>query len=149
MRRLAGGLVLLVAVSSCVPHPVGPARTFGKFEGKAVTTAEGALSAVETVRLAAAAAAKGKTLGAYTAVLTSEQEDALAGVQGTFDSIQPPDADSDHLRAELDSILTPALAHVSSVRVAAHRGHLGHLDTVAAPLAADAKALQGFIATHR
>ena len=30
-----------------VPHPIGPARTFGKYEGKAVTTAKAAESEVQ------------------------------------------------------------------------------------------------------
>jgi hypothetical protein len=149
IRRATATLVLLGELAACVPHPVGPARTYEKYEGKGVTTAEGALSAVATVGLAAAAASKGKTLGRYTAVLTSEQEDALAGVQGTFNSIQPPDDRADRLRDQLDGILTPALAHVSAVRIAAHRGQLDQLATVAAPLDGDAQALQAFIAAHQ
>jgi hypothetical protein len=132
-----------------VPHPVGPARTFGKYEGKAVTTAESALSSVQTVRLVADAATKGNTLGPYTAVLTSEQEDALAGVQGTFNSIQPPTAEADHLRDTLNAILTPALDHVSAVRIAARRGQLLRLGAVAAPLKADTRALEAFIVAHQ
>ena len=37
MRR-AIALVALLALSACVPHPVGPARTDGKYESKARTT---------------------------------------------------------------------------------------------------------------
>jgi len=147
-RGAIAALLLVVALAACVPHPVGPARTYEKYEGKAVTTAEGALSAVATVRLAADAASKGKSLGPYSAVLTSEQEDALSGAQGTFDSIQPPDDRADRLRDQLDAILTPALDHVSAVRIAAHRGQLDQLATVAAPLEGDARALQAFITEH-
>ena len=148
VRRVTFALVLLATLAGCVAHPVGPARTFGKYEGQAVTTAESALSAVQTVRLVADAAAKGKTLGPYTAILSSEQEDALSGVQGTFGSIQPPDAKADRLRATLNAILTPALDHVSAVRIAARRGQLLRLGAVAAPLKADALALEAFIAAH-
>jgi hypothetical protein len=149
IRRVLVTLLLAVATVGCVPHPVGPARTYQKYEGKAVTTAESALSAVATVRLAADAASKGRSSGPYTTVLTSEQEDALSGVQGTFDSIQPPDGRADRLRDELDAILTPALEHVSAVRIAARRGDLQQLATVAAPLDGDTRALREFIAEHQ
>ena len=49
-------MVVAVALSGCVSHPVGPARSFESFTAKANTTAESALSAVETVRLVAEAA---------------------------------------------------------------------------------------------
>jgi hypothetical protein len=55
--------VVSASVIGCVSHPVGPARTFSKYEGKAVTTAEGALSSVETARLAVQVGASGKTFG--------------------------------------------------------------------------------------
>src|SRR5262245_20615687 len=117
MRRrvVASMAAVLVIAPGCVAHPVGPARTFGKYEGKAVTTAESALSAVATVQLAANASSDGKATGPYMAVITSEQEDALSGVQGTFGSIQPPDERADRLRAELDQLLSSSLDHVTTV----------------------------------
>jgi hypothetical protein len=145
-------LVLVTAAAAvtagCVAHPVGPARTFDKYEGKAVTTAQSALSAVSTVQLGADTGSNGKAFGPYLAVLTSEQEDALSGVQGTFNSIQPPNDNADQLRRELNAILSSSLDHVSAVRVAVHRGQLDTLNATAAPLAADATALRAFIAQH-
>jgi hypothetical protein len=127
---------------------VGPARTFSAFEGKATTTAESALSRVETARLAADAAGDGNAFGSYVSVLISDQEDALSGLQGTFGSIQPPDARSDALRTQLNGLLGEALDHVSRVRIAARRGELDRLPALATPLRNDALMLQRFVEEH-
>ena len=135
-------------LGACTPHPVGPARTFSKYEGKAVTTAEAALSSIATVQLAARSAAKGNTTGPYVSVLISNQEDALSGVQGTFDSIQPPDSEAEELRDDLDELVASGLDHVADVRIAARRGHLSELEDIAQPLQADAQGLTDFIEEH-
>lgn len=146
-RRSLPFLVLLMA--ACSAHPVGPARTYDTFEGKAVTTAESALSAVETVRLAAAAGADGNATGPYLGQVVSDQEEALSSLQGTFGSIQPPEDRSDQLRTELDDLLSASLEHITDVRVAIRRGELAELGTTAHPLDADADALRSFVEDHR
>ena len=135
-------------LGGCVAHPVGPARTFSSYEGKAVSSAEAAQSAVATVQLLATTAAAGKAFGPYTVVSVGEQEEDLSATEGTFASIQPPDRRADALRVELGAILSSAVDHVADVRIAARRGHLADLDRVAAPLRADAAALDGFVARH-
>jgi hypothetical protein len=152
-RSTSKALVAAVAVcgmclAGCVAHPVGPARTFSKYEGKAVSSAEAAQSSVATVQLIAESAGAGKTFGPYTVVSVSEQEDGLSAIEGTFASIQPPDRHADALRDELGAILSSAVDHVADVRIAARRGHLDELDRVAAPLDADAAALDAFVARH-
>jgi hypothetical protein len=142
------GLALPV-LTSCVSHPVGPARTFETYEDKATTTAEAALSAVSTTMLAARIGTDGKAWGTYLSVVISEQEDDLAGAQGTFASVQPPDARSDALRQQLDDILQPALAHVTDVRLSVRRGRLSELADVAAPLAGDQSRLRAFLDGHQ
>jgi hypothetical protein len=127
---------------------VGPARTFSTFEGKATNTAESALSRVQTARLAADAAGEGNAFGPYVSVLISDQEEALSGLQGTFGSIQPPDAQSDALRTELNRLLGDALDHVARVRIAARRGELDRLPALATPLRNDAVMLQRFVEEH-
>jgi hypothetical protein len=131
--------------TGCVEHMVGPARTLDDYERKARTTAHDAQSAVETVLLVAETAAEGNSFGPFTAVSISEQEDALAAVQGDFGSIQPPDGRADALRAELNEILSSAMDDVAAVRIAARRGQADGLDEVAAPLAGDSAALTAFI----
>lgn len=141
-------VVALLGLAGCTPHPVGPARTFAAYEGKAVTTAESALSSVQTVRLAAVTGDRGDAFGPFLSVTISDQEDALAGVQGTFGSIQPPDPDGDALRTELDELLSTTLEHVTAVRLEARRGHLDRLGEAAQDLQADARALEHFIEAH-
>jgi hypothetical protein len=150
-RWVAAGLAavgLTLVATACVDHPIGPARTFGSFEGKAVTTAESALSAVETVLLLATAASDGHSFSNYTAVAVSEQEDALGGLRGTFASIQPPDDDAVALREDLTPILDAAFDDVGAVRIEVRRGHLADLDVVAAPLERVSTDLQTFVDEH-
>ncbi|MDQ1444375.1 MAG: hypothetical protein QOI20_839 [Acidimicrobiaceae bacterium] len=146
---LGWALTWSLAAGACVSHPVGPARSFSKYEGKAVTTAESALSAVETVRLAADTAAKDHAFGPYVSQLVSEIEGSASGVQGTFESIQPPDDQADQLRDELDQILSDVVDHISAVRVAVRRGHLLDLDQVAQDLQDDSKHLSDFAEEHQ
>ena len=57
-RRPVAGLVTILVVLSllgllatrCIPHPVGAARTYGKYESKARTTAKSALCPPERTR---------------------------------------------------------------------------------------------------
>jgi hypothetical protein len=128
---------------------VGPARTFDTYEDKATTTAEAALSAVATTALGADVGSRGGAWGSYLSILISEQEDDLTGVQGTFDSVQPPDARSDALRQQLNDILQTALDNVTSVRIAVRRGQLADLDVIARPLRADQLQLRAFLDAHQ
>jgi hypothetical protein len=149
-RGHRAGLIGLVVVlmGGCVSHPVGPARSYDAYERKARTTAESARSSVATVRLLAESAADGDLFGTYASVSVSEQEDALLGTQGTFASIQPPDARSDALREELMQLLDDAGAHVTEVRVEVRRGNLDTLDENVPQLQADEQALTTFLEAH-
>jgi hypothetical protein len=147
LHALAAAACVAV-LAGCTAHPVGPARTFGKYEGKATTTAESALSAVQTARLVADAASRGNAFGPYTSSVVSDAEETVAGLSGTFGSIQPPDGRADDLRDELEQLLADALDHVTAVRVAARRGDLPHLKEIAAPLDGDVAKLQAFMKAH-
>lgn len=138
-------MLLVLSVTGCVRHPIGPASDDAAFADKARTTAEAALSSVETVRLLADTADDGNAFGNYVDVSLSEQEDTLDAVQSGFRSIQPPGPASDRVRDDVDSMLSSALDHVSAVRIAARRNGSDRLADVAAPLAADADALHHFI----
>jgi hypothetical protein len=146
-RAILAALALVTA--GCVSHPVGPARTFETYEDKATTTAEAALSAVSTTILAAQVGTDGQAWGPYLSILVSEQEDAIVGVQGTFASIQPPDARSDALRTQLDDILQPAVDHVTDVRLLVRRGRLDDLAIAAQPLDDDQRQLKAFLEGHQ
>ena len=148
-RTVAAGVVLLVVLgvvaTRTVPHPVGPARTQEKYVGKAVTTARAAQSEVATVLVVANAATRGNSFGPYTALVVSDSEETLSGVQGTFDSIQPPGESSDSTRDELDVLLSDAVDHVADVRIAARRGTVTDLAEIARPLERDAVLLDAFV----
>ena len=144
-RRAVVPALLLMPLVACVSHPVGPARTMAKYDGKAATTAKSALSVVETVRLVARAAADGKAIGTYVDVVVSDAEESLDGLSGTFGSIQPPAERADEVRETLSGMLDDALGHVGEVRIAARRGDLADLGRVAEPLAHDAEVLRMFI----
>ena len=149
MLRVGVALVATVLITGCVSHPVSPARTYETYEDKAATTAEAALSAVSTTLLAAQAGTDGDAWGPYLSILVSEQEDELTAVQGTFASIQPPDARSDALRRQLSDLLTPAVDHVAQVRIMVRRGRLDDLTTTALPLNDDQRQLQAFLKVHQ
>ena len=141
-------MLLAAALTACVPHPIGPARTFAKYEGKAATTAESALSAVQTARLTARAATRHRLFGPYVGQVLGESEDAVSGLAGTFASIQPPDDEADDLRQELGQLLNDAEDHLSELRVAARRGEIDELREKAVPLEDDAEKLSTFLERH-
>ncbi len=147
MRRPMAAL-FAVALTACVSHPVGPARTFGKYEGKARTTATSALSAVQTARLVADGASRHRLFGSYVGLTLGEAEDAVAGLAGTFASIQPPDEKAGALRDALGQLLNDAEDHLSQLRIAARRGQIAQLADMAKPLADDAGKLDSFLQEH-
>jgi hypothetical protein len=137
-------VLLFVVATRLVPHPIGPARTYDAYARKASTTAESAESQVQTAILMADTASAGNAFGPYTALVISDAEEALGGIQGTFDSIQPPDARADALGAQLDPLLSGALAHLRTLRIAARRGEISELATIADPLRPYPAQLQSF-----
>jgi len=151
-RRRFIGVVGALVVALCfgllaarmVPHPVGAARTYGKYASKAVTTAAGAESNVQTAILVSEAASAGNAFGPFTSLVLSDAEDGVSGLQGTFDSIQPPDARADALGDELDALLGGALGHLRTLRIAARRGELADLAELAKPLEPYARQLASF-----
>jgi hypothetical protein len=143
------GVLLVVLASRMVPHPVGAARTYDKYASKAVTTARGAESDVQTALLVSGAASGGNAFGPYTSLVLSDAEDGVSGLQGTFDSIQPPDARADELADELDGILSGALGQLRTLRIAARRGDLSELDDLARPLHSYARQLEAFQERHQ
>jgi hypothetical protein len=136
---------LLVIATACV----APARSFGAYEGKATTTAQDALSAVETVRLAVVAAAKKDAFGPYLSIVISDAEDTATSVQGTFDSVQPPDPRSDRLRQDLDDRLQDAISVLSDLRIAIRRGETRALSSRMDDLTKAANLLRQFHEAHQ
>jgi hypothetical protein len=139
----AGVLVL----AGCM-QPLGAARTFDDYEHKAKHTAEAAQSAVETARLTATAAARGRAFGSYTSVVLSESESDAANAHSTFDKIQPPGSRSDRIRTELDDLLSEVDVSLSKLRITARRGELDRLDRDLAVLERLSARLRHFVEHH-
>jgi hypothetical protein len=145
LTRALRSLLLALALGGCVAHPVGPARTFGKYESKARTTATSALSEVQTAMLVADTASDGRAFGPYTSQVLGDAEESLGGLAGTFGSIQPPSARADAVRDDLTTMLGDAEDHVAALRIAVRRG-VHDLDT--SDLDGDVDALESFLSEH-
>ena len=155
MRSLRGALWLavllvglLVVASRCVPHPVGSARTYDAYVGKATTTSEGVRSDVATVSLVGGELVANRTFASYLGTVASESEEAIGGRQSTFASVQPPDERADAVGAELGDLIDQALADVRDLRIAARRADAATVSDLLGRLEDDRRALEDFEASH-
>lgn len=137
----------LLAAAGCV-RVVGPARTADAYEGKAVTTAEAVLSALETARLTIDVADEGRAFAPYMSVSIAEAEGGAQGAQSAFESIQPPDGRSDQLREELVGLLDEATDTLAAARIAARRTDGDALNAEAEPIQQAIDQLDAFVAEH-
>jgi hypothetical protein len=146
MKRLVFplSLLLLGPLGACV----GPARTDRLYEGKAVETAKTIRSAVETARLAATAAGRGKATGQYESVVLGDAENDAGAAMGAFDSIQPPGPRSDALHHRLSPLFQSATDILRQLRIAARRSELSKLPAIARGLAPVSLELAGFVDAH-
>ena len=146
MRGLIAAVVMaLVATGAAC---AGPARTHNDFQLKAKSTAETTLSAVGTTQLVARLAADDRAFANYLSVLVGDAEDEGASAQSTFESIQPPNEESDALRSQLDDLLSTANDTIADVRIAVRRGQLSEVATYDDALEQSAKDLKSFIAAQ-
>jgi len=139
MRMRAFLLVFLL------PACVAPARTATDYQHKAVDTAEAALSSVETGSLLARLAPE-QAFTPFVSVGLSDAEAGAASARAVFLSLQPPDARSDRVRAELAPLLDRSDDALSRARIAARRGDLDALTRSGDELSATAASLTRFIA---
>jgi hypothetical protein len=128
---------------------VGPARAFDVYEAKAVDTAKAVRGAVETARIAARAAGRGKLLSSYLSVILGEAEEHGSGAQAAFSSIQPPDERSDALSRQLGDLVDGAVSLLRDLRIAARRGEFDRLVEIADPLRILSDKLESFIRAHQ
>ena len=146
MRGLQTAVVvaLLAIGAACA----GPARTHNDFQLKAKSTAETTLSAIGTTQLVVRLAADDRAFANYLSVLIGDAEEEASSAQSTFDSIQPPNEDSDALRSQLGDLLSTANDTIADIRIAVRRGQLSDLATQADELEQIAKDLDSFIAAQ-
>jgi hypothetical protein len=143
------GAWLLAPVLALSSACVAPAPSYGAYEGKAEATAQSALSAVETARVAVVTAAKDDVFLHYLSVVVSQAEDTATAVQGTFDSVQPPDTRSDALRSDLDDRLQAAVSVLGDVRIAARRHDISTVVGKLGDLAKASDSLRAFSEAHQ
>lgn len=140
MRRSLPFLILVIVLATAC---VGPARTTSAYRDKAVETASTAVGAARTVLLAAQVGDQHRSYAPTVAVTVADAENDAASALAAFTSIQPPDAASDDLRAQLLPDLQRIVDDIGLVRIAARRAS-DQLGDVAAPLEEPAARLDAF-----
>ncbi len=143
-RASTAALVTGAILSGCV----GPARWYTAYEGKAGTTADQMVSAVETARLSAQVAVTHNAFAPYLSVTIAEAEQDAESIRGAFDSIQPPGHRSDLLRDQLDQLLSKATETISQMRIAARRSDFGEVERLANSLSDVSEKLDAFAQAH-
>jgi hypothetical protein len=144
-RRTLIATACFLGLAGCVL----PARSYGAFEEKAATTAQAAISAIETAQLAIRVAQEHRAFAASIAVTLDEAENDASSAQSTLGSIQPPDNRSRAVSDELDSILDPAIKVLTDLRIDARADRLDELARGEAPLHAATDKLTAFLEAHR
>jgi hypothetical protein len=140
-RLLAGAF--LIALTLTTAACTGPARTTSAYQSKAVDTADEVLSASRTVLLAAQVGDEGRSFAPTISVTVADAETDAETARDAFTSVQPPDAESDDLRAALLPTVQHACDVIAEVRIAARRAD-GDLSQIAAPLEPLADELDAF-----
>lgn len=124
---------------------VAPARNTADYENKAVDTAEAVLSSVQTGAILVRLAPE-RAFPSFISVGLSDAEAGAASARAVFLSVQPPDARSDEVRAQLVPLLDRSDDVLSRARIAARRQDLDALRRSAGELSSTAASLDRFIA---
>ena len=135
---VAVGVASTVLATGCV----GPSRTDGDFELKAGNTAASVASALATARLVADAAGDGKATANYASVAIGEAEQDASAAEATFTSYQPPSAQADAVRKEVDEVVGDAVDGIAALRITVRRGQLDRLPKISDQLDPVATALE-------
>jgi hypothetical protein len=141
-------LATVVVSASLLASCVAPARTTASYEGKAADTADAVVSASRTVLVAVSAARSDGLFAPTTAVTIADAESDASAARDAFTSIQPPDATSDRIRAQLLADVERAIDVIELVRIAARRADDVELPRIAAPLRAISGRLDRFASRY-
>jgi hypothetical protein len=145
MNRGFGAAALAgVLTAALLGGCTSPSSSYDDYQRKATHTADEIDSLAQTALLAARTSSRGNATGPYLQVVISTAEDDAGQVQNTFESVQPPDRQSDTLRTKLLSLLNDVGDVLTKLRVAVKRGELDRLAGIAAPLTDLTKRLEDF-----
>jgi hypothetical protein len=147
-RRGLEHLLFLIVIVVSSPSCVGSARTFQAYEADAVATAAEVRSAAGTAILAVNASRAERITANYLSVVLSETEDAGSSAQSQFDSVQPPGAEADRLRANISPTLDKTNKILTELRIAVRRSDLEGLPALAEPLRELVSKLDDFTTEH-
>jgi hypothetical protein len=120
VRHSIAVVVAVLVLTGCVL----PARSFDDYEGKAVSSAETAISQAQTASLTGITVRRDGLFAPNVSVLLADAETGAVTARDTFASIQPPDDASDALRAELLPLLERTADEIARLRIAARRRDL-------------------------
>src|SRR3954464_6754997 len=131
--RDATALAVLVAftLTACVSSAPNDAD-FAKKAQKTVDTVD---AAVGTAELGISALHDGDALDPYLSVLFGEAEEDAGAARQSFDSVQPPGADSDEVRDQVHEVTDDAIDLLSEARIAIRREDHEAVLALDAPLA--------------
>jgi hypothetical protein len=132
--------LLLLLLPACV----APASTATDYEHKAVDTAEAVLSSVQTGVVVARLGPE-QAFWPLVSVALSDAEEGAASARSVFLSLQPPEARSDEVRAELSPLLNRSEDALAEARIAARRRDHDALMRSADELSSVAASLERFI----
>ena len=130
VARMAAILVCGAVLTGCA----GSSRTDDDYRHKAANTAEAMQGLIGTAQLAVADASRGRVPGPYLSVTLAEADEDASSVADQFDSRQPPDVAADNLRDQLDQLLQQTVSALDDLRIAARRGEIDQLASLAKPL---------------
>jgi hypothetical protein len=125
-----------------------PARSFGDYEGKAVSSAETAISQAQTASLTGVVVRGDGLFAPNVSVVLADAETGAVTARDTFASIQPPDGASDALRTELLPLLERTADEIARLRIAARRRDLSAVVEGTAALDDLTAELERFVAEH-
>lgn len=144
MRARTSALVLLASLAGCV----APATSTSDYEAKAVETAEVVLGSVQTALLVVDVVRDEGAFGPYVGVTLSDAERDAAAAAATFLTVQPPNDDSDAIRAELSLVLDRANDALGQARIAARRERFAEVVRIGPRLSEVARELDGLIGRY-
>jgi hypothetical protein len=135
---VALAVLALLSVTGCVSSAPNDAD----YAKKAQKTVDTVTAAVGTAQLGISALRDGDAFDPYLSVLLGEAEDDASAARDTLDSVQPPGAESDQVRAQVHEVTDEALDLLAEARIAIRREDHDAVLALDAPLAGVAERLE-------